>query len=1040
MPNPGMRSTLLTVLSLSMALPAWGAEPSTVPGLVTPASPPSQSASGASASPRVSGDGQTVVFTSDASNLAAGDTQGKLSDVFARDLAAGTTELISVATNGLSGNGPSSSPVVSADGRFVAFVSTASNLVPDDTNDVSDIFVRDRTASVTVLVSVARNSAASGSGPSDCPVLTPDGRFVGFQSWSTNLVSGDFNGHPDLFRRDLQSGITTLISIRSTRSSIASLSNGASRSLALSADGSRAVFLSAARNLAPAPRGNETGLFFRDLAAGTNRMIDLLPLTAANQKSIEVRNPTLSADGRWVAVHVSPPASFGPAGMFHIHLGTVTNTLERVAPTLNTRTPFPKGSDSSRPFLSEDGQTVVFEARRGSASTLIIPNNLQDPPAVYAWSPGSEPTVLSTNLAMADPRFGARPMGEVLAASDTAEFVAYSGYQPSAIEPTPGAPLNLWVVHHPTLETRRLTRAEFSDDAPQPSFSANGRRIAFVSADPRLVPGDLNNAPDVFLYDWDSQQLELVSVRSTSRPSESASFPSIGALSGLSADGSRIVYITDAPHGPATDTNEAPDVFVRDLTTGTTWLASAQAGESRAGNGVSSEPSFSTDGRWVAFLSTSTNLAGPTGNGAQNVFLRDLTSSNTWLVSRSAVTGLPSPSDCSQPALSPDGRHVAFVSGAALLTEDTNLPRDLYLFDRESGTLQLVTSNVVSGETLAGNLHSRNPRWSPDGRWLVFESHHPALVHPPVADTTPRWHARDMSTGVTLRLHLEGSRNPSESPFGAVFSGDSSTVAFTHIPNIAGSVASVVVRSLIDPSVSNSIAGAQNPRLDRTSRKIAYRVASASGFPSAGMVQVLDRETGRTSPVDTAPDAAPPSARTRSFELDPDGRFVFFTSAATNLHPAARTGHTQLFARDLVAGTTLLLSANAEGQAANSAIGNLILAKDGRTLAFTTFASNLAPTDLNQTADVYLVRFHANAEDEVPVLSIHRANAGASQVTILWSSTPGVRYRAEYKNTLNDTLWTPLAPAEIASVTQSTVQDRILPESPPHRFYRVVRE
>lgn len=214
-------------------------------------------------------------------------------------------------------------------------------------------------------------------------------------------------------------------------------------------------------------------------------MIDLLPPNAANQKTTVVGNPSLSADGMWVAVQVVPPASFGIAGMVHIHLGAVADTLEQVAPTLNTRTPFPQGSDSSGPYLSEDGQTVVFEARQGSPSA-IIPSNLQDSPAVYAWSPRSDPTVISTNLAVTNLQLGPRPMGELLAASDTTEFVAYSGYQPSAIEPTLGSAHHLWVVHRPTLETRRLTRAEFSDDAPQPSFSANGRRIAFVSADPGL--------------------------------------------------------------------------------------------------------------------------------------------------------------------------------------------------------------------------------------------------------------------------------------------------------------------------------------------------------------------------------------------------------------------------------------------------------------------------------------------------------------------------------------------------------------------------
>jgi Tol biopolymer transport system component len=1029
-----MKLTHFPASLVALMLPAFANDSALAPQLATHAPPASRSASGSSNSPRISRDGQTVVFVSDAPNLVPGDLNGFLTDVFVRNLIDGTTHLVSVATNGVSGNGPSSSPVVSADGRFVSFVSHASNLVPGDTNQTTDVFLRDRVRGETLLISVARDGTSSGSGPSDAPVMTPDGHYLGFQSWATNLSANDINGFPDLFLRHVPSSTTVQISDPSSQPEIARGSSGASYSLALSPDGSRAIFLSDALNLAPAPRRNTTPLYLRDLPAGDIRRIDIFPKTSFSNSWTTIGPPSLSSNGQWLAMYMSWRSDLVKPGIYRAHVGAASDTVELVAPTLTNSTAFSPSLFFNRQLLSEDGQTVILEVR----SDIL---NLPGSTTVHAWSPGSPPVLLSTNIAITDFLGRRHSYGKLLAANPSTEFVAYSGYQPSTVEPTLGGPLNLWVVHRPTLETRCLTRAEYSDDFPHPSLSANGRRIAFVSSDPQLVPGDLNNAPDVYLYDWDSQQLELVSVRSTSLPSDTASFPSIGALYGLSADGTRLAYTSATPHGSAPDSNEAADIFVRDLTTGTTLLASAQAGASGAGNGVSSEPSFSADGRWVAFLSTSTNLAGPPGNGAQNVFLRDLAGSNTWLVSRSALTGLASPRDCSLPAISPDGRHVAFVSSVALLKEDTAPPRDVYLFDRVSETLQLVTSNVVSGAAVAGNRHSGNPRWSPDSRWLAFESHHSALVSPPVATTTPRWHIRDMTTGRTLRLHQDGSRIPSsEARLGAVFSGDSSTVAFTYAINVAASVSSVEIRSLIDPSVSHSVPRAQRPRLDQTGRRLAYRVAANSGLLNALSIEVLDRETGAKSTVDVALDSTRPSATTRDYEIDPDGRFVFFTSAATNLHLAARTGYTQLFARDLVAGTTLLLSANSEGKAANSAIGNLVLAGDGRTLAFTTFASNLAPTDLNQTADVYLVRLHANAEGEIPVLSIHRANPGASEVTILWSSTPGVRYRAEYKNALNDTIWTPLAPAEVASGTQSTVQDRNLPESRPHRFYRVVRE
>lgn len=1036
-----MRSLPLTVLLWALALRVMGAGPTQLPSLASPPSPPSRSASGASSSPKVSGDGQTVVFASKANNLAPGDTNGAVSDIFARDLAANTTELLSVTPQGVSGNGPSFSPVVSSNGRFVAFVSGASNLVTNDTNDAPDIFLRDRVAAVTTLISIARNGAGSGSGPSDSPILTPDGRFVGFQSWATNLVQRDVNGLPDLFLRDLQSGITTRISIPSTEPLVTSLSSGASRALALSADGSRAVFLSDARNLAPAPRGNTTTLHVRDLAAGTTRMIDLLPPQATRQKTTVVGNPTLSADGLWVAVYVQPPAAFGPPGMVRIHLGTPATTLERIAPSLNTRTPFPIGSDSSGPCLSEDGQTVVFEARRGSPSNSVDQSTVQASPAVYAWTPGSEPTLISTNIALAEVSVGPRPLGELLATSDTTEFVAFSGYQPSAIEPTLRSPLNLWVVHRPTLETRRLTRAEFSDDGPQPSFSADGRRVAFVSADSGLVPEDLNNASDVFLYDWNSGQLELVSVRADSLPSGTGAFPSVGARSGLSADGNQLVFSSVAPLGPDPDTNDAPDLFVWDLPTQTTRLASGRSEALGTGNGASLEPNLSGNGRWLAFLSTSTNLAGPPGNGAENVYLRDLVNGTTRLASIVAATGQPSPLPCSQPALSPDGRFIAFITRAALVPEDLRSSDDLYLFDRDSGTVQLITTNAVTVAPLSGLQGSANPRWTSDGRWIVFESLAHALTDDPIFGSgIARWYARDMTRQTTRLLSDAGIPNVlTEESLGAALSGDGTTVAFSgSSPGTAG-VTDILVRHLESWEITASVTNALRPRLDRAAQRLAYRSRPSSSKPGTNAVRVLHIPSGESLPVDVAPDGTPPSALTRSFELDPDGRFVFFTSAATNLHPAARNGHTQLFARDLVARTTLLLSVNAEGHAADSAIGNFVVSGDGRTLAFTTFAANLAPTDLNQTADVYLVRLDSNPGGDAPVLSITRAGAETHDVILLWSSTPGVRYRAEYKASLDDPSWTEVAPAEVAAGSQSTLLDRSA-ATESRRFYRVVRE
>src|SRR4029077_13825020 len=134
------------------------------------------------------------------------------SDVFVRDLQTGATERVSVGERGEPANAGSSAPSISADGRYVAFSSDASNLVAHDSNGVSDVFVRDRRKGSTERVSVS-NRAEQGDAGSDGASISADGRFVAFRSRASNLVRGDSNGAADAFVRDLQAGATERFSV-----------------------------------------------------------------------------------------------------------------------------------------------------------------------------------------------------------------------------------------------------------------------------------------------------------------------------------------------------------------------------------------------------------------------------------------------------------------------------------------------------------------------------------------------------------------------------------------------------------------------------------------------------------------------------------------------------------------------------------------------------------------------------------------------------------------------------------------------------------
>src|SRR5437867_4098205 len=161
--------------------------------------------------PSISADGRYVAFESLASNLVAGDTNGRV-DVFLRDRQGGTTERVSVATGGAQGDSWSAAPSISADGRRVAFRSPATNFVAGATIVYAQIFLRDRQSGTTEQVSVA-SDGTYGNSDTYAASISADGRYVAFGSISTNLVSGDTNSWADVFVRDLRSGTTERVSV-----------------------------------------------------------------------------------------------------------------------------------------------------------------------------------------------------------------------------------------------------------------------------------------------------------------------------------------------------------------------------------------------------------------------------------------------------------------------------------------------------------------------------------------------------------------------------------------------------------------------------------------------------------------------------------------------------------------------------------------------------------------------------------------------------------------------------------------------------------
>jgi Tol biopolymer transport system component len=326
-----------------------------------------RAADGPSTAPVLSADGAGVAFASLATNLVAGDAN-LASDVFVSAAGTGVVRA-SVATGGAEADGTSSQPDLSADGGRVVFTSNADNLVADDINEHDDVFVRDLGTGVTSLVSATRDGGP-GDGDSSAPAISPDGRYVTFSSKASDLVGGDDNERADVFLRDLQTGRTELVSVgRGGRGQNHALAGGRALESDVSRGGRYVVFESSATNLVRRDRNNASDVFVRDRLARSTRRVSLSVTNEEGGRASSL--PTITPDGRFVAFlsradDLVPESAYG-LDVFVRDIARNTTTLADV--TARGR---PRGSEIEtpplvRPSLSADAGTIAFAS---SASNL----------------------------------------------------------------------------------------------------------------------------------------------------------------------------------------------------------------------------------------------------------------------------------------------------------------------------------------------------------------------------------------------------------------------------------------------------------------------------------------------------------------------------------------------------------------------------------------------------------------------------------------------------------------------------------------------
>lgn len=367
--------------------------------------------------PSISADGRFVAFTSFAANLVAGDTNAA-GDIFIHDRQTGVTSRASVSTSGAQANDSSFSAALSADARFVAFTSLASNLVLGDSNGEPDVFVRDRAAGTTTRVSVGPGGI-QGNGICSAESISADGRFVAFTSLADNLVTGDSNGVNDVFVHDRATGSTTRVSVDSSGGE----GNDNSGRPSISADGRFVAFHSGSTAFVPGDANADEDVFVHDRSTGETSLVSVD--SAGIQGDHSALTPSISADGRFVA--------FG-SGSTRLVRGDTNGTRDIFVHDRYTGQTVRASVDSAgveanaasaEPAISGDGRYVAFV---GDATNLVAGDTngasdvfvreLRDPAECRAGTVNS----------------GAGPVADVLTINGETGIVTVAAGDPLSIE------------------------------------------------------------------------------------------------------------------------------------------------------------------------------------------------------------------------------------------------------------------------------------------------------------------------------------------------------------------------------------------------------------------------------------------------------------------------------------------------------------------------------------------------------------------------------------------------------------------------------
>lgn len=650
-------------------------------------------ASGDSLRPDVSDDGRWVVFES-AAVLAPGASGIGIVHVYLRDRTLGTTTMIS-RTPTAPGNGSSLRPRVSGDGGQVVFQSFASNLVSGDTDNCPDIFVYNVATGALVRASTTSTGEQANSCHHD-PDIADDGRSVVFLSDASNLVVGDNNFHRDVFRKDLQTGLVERLSVSTSggdpdRSSFAP---------SISADGQTVVFASAARNLVPDDRFLKTDVFLSDPIQSPPISRISLPDTGGEADATSA-SPAISSDSQTVFflsaasnLTADQVASDNQPFMYERATGNLTPLLT-----------VPE-TEATRPASSVDGAVVCVQ----SSSELTPEDQLINSGDVYIWD---RPTTTWALASVADSPQASASNGNSGQPdiSDDARFVVFQS-DASVLDDRLEDDHRFSDVYFLDRETGAIERfPESATGTPAngasegPTVSADGRYLVFATRATNLVAADTEPNLDVVLVDRLTGELTLISGGDTGESAQPQ----------VDGSGRRVVFQSDATDLVVGDSNQVTDIFLWDSNAPLSRL-NVSSSETQA-NGDSGSPRISASGDYAVFTSSADNLAAGDLNQAIDVFLRDIGSGSTQRVSEDEF-GIGGDDDSLAADVSVDGRYVVYATRAKNLTPQVREGLNVLRWDRFTGENENVSLVLPVDEAITTDV----VRISDNGRYVFLSS------------------------------------------------------------------------------------------------------------------------------------------------------------------------------------------------------------------------------------------------------------------------------------------------------------------------------